>query len=96
MTDAHLVGVDECGGQGEAVDEELGGDDAVMTTVGAGVLAEVLVQQLPRLVAAPEAARKTNMTVLSPHIAQTEQCSWLKVLALVCWWWRAMTITLLT
>ena len=56
MTGAHLVGVDECGGQGEAVDEELGGDDAVMTTVGAGVLAEVLVQQFPRLVAAPEAA----------------------------------------
>ena len=53
MTGVHLVGVDESGGQGEAVDEELGGDDAVVTTVGAGVLAEVLVQQFPRLVAAP-------------------------------------------
>ena len=44
MLGGHLVGVDKCGGQREAVDEELGGHDAVVTTVGAGVLAEVLVQ----------------------------------------------------
>ena len=73
MLGVYLVGVDECGGQGEAVHEELGGDDAVMTTVGAGVLAEVLVQQLPRLVAAPEAATNKQSIVLCRHTQRRQR-----------------------